>query len=234
MTKCSDTEGSVVDQTAADDKYGSGSFFIYLPPCYAADVPQGYPVLYLLHGANADNTQWIDLGVPAVADRLIQSRQIPATIIVMPREVGYTQDPNTSEYGNWIIQALIPWVDTHYRTCPEQSCRAIGGLSRGGSWAFRIGLSDWKDFGAIGLDSAVPFSGDLASSPSRFIQIPASQKPRFYLDIGKDDASVKPALQVVETLTNLRITVEWHLSDGAHNRAYWRAHVEDYLRWYFK
>ena len=64
--------------------------------------------------------------------------------------------------------------------------------------------------------------------------LPPDQRPRFFVDIGKADGAVAPVLEVVNELTRLRISHEWHLWEGAHNRAYWGAHVEDYLRWYAK
>jgi hypothetical protein len=36
------------------------AYSIYLPPCYDADKARVYPVVYLLHGANASHTQWSD------------------------------------------------------------------------------------------------------------------------------------------------------------------------------
>ena len=48
------------------------------------------------------------------------------------------------------MKNLVPYVDTHYNTCAERDCRAIGGLSRGAQWALRIGLAEWQTFGAIG------------------------------------------------------------------------------------
>ena len=33
------------------------AYSIYLPPCYDTDKARVYPVVYLLHGANADPTQ---------------------------------------------------------------------------------------------------------------------------------------------------------------------------------
>ncbi len=229
---CDDPQSRLEAGTVSDATYGTGSVQVYLPPCYSAAAQRGYAVLYLLHGSNTDNTQWIQMGVASTADRLIRSGQAPAFLIVLPREEFYLQDPDKSTFGNWIIHALVPWVDKNYRTCAERACRAIGGLSRGGSWAFRIGLLDWQEFSAVGMDSAVPFSNDLAKSQAVFSQLSPAQQPRFYIDIGKEDVSVPWALNTVETLTQLRVTNEWHLSDGAHNRAYWRSHLEEYLRWY--
>lgn len=229
---CTESHGQIESKQVPGSPPGTGFIQIYLPPCYTPSPSKRYPTLYLLHGTNTDNTQWVQLGVPETADRLILSGQAPAFIVILPREEYYQQDPNQSAYGNWVIHILLPWIDQTYPTCADRICRAIGGLSRGGSWAFRIGLADGQNFSAIGLDSAVPFSGDLANSAAILTRIPTDLQPRFYIDIGKQDSSVNPAFSVVEELTKLRVTTTWQLSDGTHNRAYWRLHVEDYLRWY--
>src|SRR5689334_14805622 len=56
---------------------------VYLPPCYAANQPASYPVIYLLHGGNADETQWPDLNVQVAADTLISQGASPF-IVIMP------------------------------------------------------------------------------------------------------------------------------------------------------
>src|SRR5262249_23645182 len=43
---------------------------VYLPPCYDWIVAP-LPAIYLLHGANTDQTQWPDVGVQTAADALI-------------------------------------------------------------------------------------------------------------------------------------------------------------------
>ncbi len=51
-------------------------FSLYLPPCYEQKSSTRYPVLYLLHGQTYDNHQWIHLGLPEVADTLINDHKI--------------------------------------------------------------------------------------------------------------------------------------------------------------
>src|SRR5689334_10614568 len=55
---------------------------VYEPPCYAAAIAR-MPVVYLLHGGNADETQWPDLNVAPAADDLI-SRGAAPFVVVMP------------------------------------------------------------------------------------------------------------------------------------------------------
>ena len=56
---------------------------VYLPACYARDPQRRFPVVFLLHGAGADATQWPAIGLATTADDLITSGAIPPMIVVM-------------------------------------------------------------------------------------------------------------------------------------------------------
>jgi enterochelin esterase-like enzyme len=44
--------------------------FVYLPPSYAANQNQRYPVVYLLHGYGLTGERWVPfIGLPAAADK---------------------------------------------------------------------------------------------------------------------------------------------------------------------
>jgi len=130
---------------------------IYTPPCYSTDLDQNYPTLYLLHGATETDRQWEELGVDKLADTLISHDDFPPLIIIMPREDSWIPLPE-NQFGDHLVKDLIPWVDANYRTLADREYRAIGGLSRGGNWAVRIGLLNWALFEAVGALSRSPGS----------------------------------------------------------------------------
>lgn len=206
---------------------------IYLPPCYDEQPQQAYPVLYLIHGQTYSDTQWDRLGVPEVADRLIQSGAAAPFIVVMPRDRVWLE-PTEDNFGKAVVQSLVPWVDEHYRTIPDRAHRAIGGLSRGGAWAVNIGLSRWDMFGAVGVHSGFVFYSDSQPLYLWLYNIPEGQTPRIYMDVGDDERPEisKGAAWLEQLLTKFDIPHEWHMFSGEHDEAYWQAHVEDYLRWY--
>ncbi len=207
------------------------SFLVYLPPGYDSQAARRYPVAYLLHGQDSTDDQWVRLGINTVADRMIESGEIPPLIIVMPYEVDAPL-PAQSNFGQALVSVLVPWIDAHYLTQADRAGRAIGGLSRGAAWAVHLGLSDWQTFGAIGAHSFPMFYGDDSLIPQWLAAIPPASYPRIYLDIGKSD----PGLQLVQDfeayLTKQGIPHEFHLFNGYHDENYWRAHLEGYLRWY--
>ena len=208
-------------------------YLVYLPPCYDQQPERRYPVLYMIHGQNYNNDQWDRLGIDESADTLIAEGQIPPLIIVLPRDRSWAQ-PTEDLFGQVIVDGLVPWIDSHYRTQPKRTQRAVGGLSRGAGWAVHLGLSQWELFGAIGAHSLPVFWTDTSHVRQWLRDIPPDELPRIYLDIGENDrpAILDSAIWFENLLTEERIPHEWHLFPGYHEEAYWESHVEQYLRWY--
>jgi enterochelin esterase-like enzyme len=204
---------------------------IYLPPCYGSDPEREYPTLYMLHGATETDQQWDDLGLDEWADTLILEKEISPLIIIMPREITWIILPE-NPFGDHLITAVIPWIDGNYQTLGNRDYRAIGGMSRGGNWAIRLGLLHWGLFGSIGAHSTPLFIGDLKRVPGWIEIIPASQIPRILMDIGEDDNNLADAQALHESLLDLDLPHEWRLYPGLHDEHYWRSHLEEYLKWY--
>jgi enterochelin esterase-like enzyme len=204
---------------------------IYLPPCYGTPPAAGYPVLYLLHGILESEEQWLRMGLRDQADQLILNGEILPLIIVMPRETSWELPPE-NPYGRAVVEELVPWIDEHYLTRSGRDFRAVGGVSRGGNWAFRLGLTQPGTFGAVGVHSAPLFYGDQHRITRWLDEIPEGEVPHLYLDTGEDDQQAELTREVERILTRKNVAHSWHLFPGTHDLAYWSAHLEDYLRWY--
>ena len=206
-------------------------FRVYLPPCFERVSDRRYPVLYLLHGLTFSDDQWVRLGIGDAADALIISGQIQPLIIVFPQDNDALQ-PTQSHFGLALVEELVPWIDTHYPTRVDRSSRAIGGLSRGASWAVHIGLTEWHLFGAIGAHSLALFWTDSAEINFLLGSPPWDAYPKIYMDIGTRDQDLRSASDFEARLMAYHIPHEWHLFPGFHDEAYWKSHLDDYLRWY--
>lgn len=206
-------------------------FLIYLPRCYDEMTGQRYPVLYLLHGQTYTDDQWVRLGAPQVADRLIRSGEAAPFIIVFPDDRYWNLEAGPG-FGERVIDGLIPYVDANYRTLPDRAHRALGGLSRGGGWTVRLGLTHPELFGMMGLHSPAVFSEDAPEVASWIGRIPAQSFPRLWLDIGDQDKELGYARQLEALLALYEVPHEFHLFSGDHSEVYWGAHVEEYLSWY--
>jgi enterochelin esterase-like enzyme len=206
-------------------------YLVYLPPGYDSLSDRRYPVLYLLHGQGSTDDQWVRLGINTAADRLIETGAIAPLIIVMPYELN-SLPPDQTNFGQAVATELVPWIDAHYLTRTERVERAIGGLSRGASWAMRLGLVYWQTFGVIGAHSYPMFYGDGVQIPKWLAAIPPASYPRIYLDIGKGDEGIQLVRDFEAYLTDQGIPHVFHLYTGYHEENYWQSHLDDYLRWY--
>lgn len=128
-------------------------FNIILPREYASDAERRFPVLYLLHGFSGHYENWCKL------TRLTDYARPYEEIIVMPEGddswyVNSYSEPRM-QWEDYIIDDLIPYVDSHYRTVASGSGRAIAGLSMGGYGALFLGLKHHEMFAAVASLSGV-------------------------------------------------------------------------------
>jgi len=206
---------------------------VYTPPCYNQNLDQRYPVLYLIHGYGYNDDQWDRLGADEIADKLISTGQISPFIIVMPHDSDHNTLPPKNHFGEALVFGLIATIDTDYRTLPFRDYRAIGGISRGGNWALRLGLSHWSFFGAIGGHSAPFFVSDGPPKVKGWLSaIPSGEFPRIYLDVGDHDKWIDHIIRFEETLDEFNVPHELYLFPGNHDEPYWASHTEHYIRWY--
>jgi S-formylglutathione hydrolase FrmB len=223
---CLDQKGIVLTEEI-DVPFSNQSlpFRIYLPPCYAEDIHQDYPTLYMLHGIQADDSQWVEMGIVELSDALITSGQVEPFLIVMPwQKTGL-------DIELALVEELVPHIDDVYRSRTQPFWRAIGGLSRGGGWALRIGLKHPDVFGVIGLHSPATFY-DAVYIALWVREIPKEIVPRIWIDIGKEDSLREATLNLILLFDELEVPHTSSLPEGGHSPTYWSAHLEEYLLWY--
>ena len=195
---------------------------VYLPPCYTSSA-NSLPVIYLLHGGGADETQWPDLRVQAEADDLIANGAQPF-VVVMPSgayQVGI-------DYAAFVLDDLIPSVSDQLHLRTDSAGRAIGGISLGGYWALNIAFHHPDRFAATGGYSPVVASRTddlvtLARTATGLVRL------RITLDVGDSDALVTGTQQLAKTLRARELDVSFTAHSGGHNRSYWRSHTNNYL-----
>jgi enterochelin esterase-like enzyme len=131
--------------------------FVYTPPTYGKDK-KSYPVLYLQHGWGEDETAWTNQGhANLIMDNLIAEGKIQPFIIVMT--YGMTNDIKFGKIGEFtakefeqvLVDELVPYIDSHFRTKADKADRAMAGLSMGGVETKLITLRRTETFGSYGL-----------------------------------------------------------------------------------
>jgi enterochelin esterase-like enzyme len=230
------TAGGHIEQLTLESEFLDKplSYRVYTPPCYYEHTDQRYPVLYLIHGQTYNEDQWDRLGADEAADALIAAGNMPPFLIVMPADASHYTQPAANGFDEAVIEELIPWVDKSYRTLPDRAFRAVGGLSRGASWAIHLALTHADLFGALGGHSPPVFQEDASKMRGWLDAFDAARLPRMWLDIGAGDqeAILSSAIWFEALLNERSLPHEWHLFPGNHSEEYWSSHVELYLRWY--
>jgi enterochelin esterase-like enzyme len=224
---CDVASGTIGMDSIPNSQYGAPvTISVYLPPCYDTS---GAPlaVIYLLHGANTDQTQWPDLRVQESADAVIAESHIPF-VVVMPGGA-YRND---FDYGAFVLTDLIPAIEQRYNVRKSGEGRAIGGLSMGAYWALKVAFQHPELFAAVGGHSPV-VAGYGSDDPLELARTMAGlNRLRITLDAGDSDPLRYDAARLTGVLTLRSIPVTFSINPGGHNRPYWRAHSEEYLRFY--
>ncbi|MDE5550375.1 MAG: esterase [Bacteroidaceae bacterium] len=132
--------------------------FVYTPAEYSKNPNKRYPVLYLQHGWGEDETAWSNQGhANLIMDNLIAEGKCKPFIIVMT--YGMTNDVKfggigqftAKEFETVLVDELIPYVDSNFRTIAKKEGRAMAGLSMGGITTKLITLRRTDVFDSYGL-----------------------------------------------------------------------------------
>lgn len=217
---------------------------VILPADYAKSQ-QHYPVLYLLHGWQGDETNWVKL------TQLVEDASQYRLIIIAPRAENswYVNSATNPEdrYADYIVHDLIADIDAHYRTIADVNERAIAGLSMGGYGALLLTLRHPGIFGfaasvsgafsaASGIEAIFPAvkpSTDEAFGPADSAtrkendldpligRADPSKTPYLFLMCGTRDPLLKSNRHVVAELSSRDFAYEYHELPGAHTWSFW-------------
>ncbi|MBS1852240.1 MAG: esterase [Acidobacteria bacterium] len=236
---------------------------VYLPPGYDTETKLRYPVLYLQHGGGEDETGWIRQGqANFILDNLIAAGHCKPMIVVMaygyarrageappdlsgkpfgsPAMLKAMQDM-ASVFEDDVVQALIPYVDSTFRTRSDRDHRAMAGLSMGGMQTFQITLNHLDLFSYIGgfsgaggmlvlgdrkLDPKTDYNGVFAD-PSAF----AKKVHLLWLGVGTVEPERMRAglLRLHTSLQDAHIDHVFYESPGTdHEWQTWRRDLKDF------
>ncbi len=230
------------------------AFLIYLPASYAKpeNKAKHYPVVYLLHGSPGRPVDWLTGGkADESADTLIATKKISDLLIVVPD--GNGRPGATSEWGNsydqrqlmenYVASDLVKYVDKHYRTIPDATHRAIGGLSMGGFGAMNIAVHHPEVFGnVISLGGYYRAEGSIWGKNKTYQQLNSPQESirysqqawqlQMFLGAATSD---KPFYQYtvdfMKTLDELHIHYQFDLENGFHSWRVWQKQFYNALQW---
>ncbi len=166
---------------------------IYLPPSYETSPEKRYPVLYVLHGIQDSEEQWIkpwregdEWGtIQDLMDKGVAGSRFREMIVVIPNQktrMGGSFYTNSAATGNWedfTVRELVAYVDGKFRTLARPSSRGLMGHSMGGYGAIKLGMKYPDVYGAVyAMSPAVlGWGGDLHSSNPAFANLQNISSP---------------------------------------------------------
>jgi enterochelin esterase family protein len=236
---------------------------VYTPADYDARISARYPVLYLQHGGGEDETGWIKQAhANFIMDNLFASGSCKPMIVVMA--YGYAEraghplpDLTGKPFGSPemmramqemaaafeddLTQALIPYIDSNFRTIADRDHRAMAGLSMGGMQTFQVTFDRLDLFSYIGgfsgaagalllgnqkLDPKTAFNGALAD-PAAF----AKRVHLLWLGVGTEEPAMmrNGLLRLHTSLEEAKIPHIFYESPGtSHEWQTWRRDLRDF------
>lgn len=232
---------------------GSRHVEIWLPPAYDANPQARFPVMYMHDGQNLFDPRiantGMDWGVDESIARLVQAGKMEPIIVVGV----WCTDIRLREYSPWdlgpqysrfLIEELMPRVNSQYRTLTGPANTGVMGSSMGGLMSFYLCREHPEVFGRGGcLSTHWPWNGTiLPATPLKPALIDAELSPdrkfppgvRLYFDYGSlgIDASYAPyqekvtawlAAQGYREGANMQVK---SFPGADHNEAAWRARLD--------
>jgi enterochelin esterase family protein len=214
------------------------AIWIYTPPDYAKTTRR-YPVLYLLHGSNDTAAGWTTAGnANFVLDNLLAASKAVPMIVVMPfgHATPFGEPGNDALFEEYLLQDVIPTVETRYRVAPGRQNRAIAGLSMGGGQSLRIGLGRLDLFSAVAsFSGAVP--GDFETRFAGLLKDAKGTNERLktlWIGCGRQDSLFGRSSALSELLTKYQVKHVFYPTEGVHNYTVWRKYLAEYAPLLFR
>lgn len=231
--------------------------FVYTPPGYETNTSTRYPVLYLQHGGGEDERVWIEMGrTNVILDNLIAEGKAKPFIVVMENSAAYkpgevppqmprmtraTGGRNTAPdsgarlrfrfsfdtYKEVVLNDMIPFIDSHFRTLTDAHDRAMAGLSMGTFVTRVVALANLDKFAYIGI-----FSGGTVS-PSDISD--KSKVKLVFMSFGSRERGADGLRMAADSLQQAGIKSVSYVSPlTAHEWQSWRRSLREFAPLLFK
>ena len=224
---------------------------VYTPPGYDQSGSTRYPVLYFYHGGGDTIDSWAREGRgPEILDNLAALHLVKPMILVMPDT--QTNEPlleadtaanaislNAATADTELVNDIVPYVDSNFRTIANGDSRAISGLSLGGIQALVSGLGHLGTFNWIISLSGGPTPGFTNAALTAGLQQAALANrtlKEFVVTAGKpNDIAYQNTVAFQQQLVSLGFNDQAYFPTGyAHEFNFWRTAFELYAPTLFR
>ena len=206
---------------------------VYTPPGYNHDN-RGYPVLYILHGAGGNETDWIvNMRANFILDNLIAQGKVVPMILVSPN-ANADGFPSTA-FPDELLGNIVPYIEENYRTAPGAQNRALAGLSMGGFRTTTTVFSHPGVFAYAGVFSSgfIPstaYPADLLANPD----INKLTKLLWIASGDQTDITYNLTLSTLAMLNQYHVNYTFVQGTGGHIWGQWRHNLYDFAPLLFK
>lgn len=223
--------------------------YVYTPADYDKNPKKRYPVMYLQHGMAENETGWHNQGKMAeILDNNIAAGKAVPMIVVMDNgncDYGFGANPNEKreDFGKSfftvIVDDLIPYIDSNFRTIADRDHRAMAGLSWGGYQSFEIAMNNPDKFAHLGSFSGALFMVGQGGWDKAYNGVWADAKDfnkKFHtMFIGTGSEENLGSENVNKNLRDLGINTVYYVSPGtAHEWLTWRRCLNEFVPLVFK
>ena len=216
------------DQTIKSKVLGrTMKYSVYLPKGY--DKSKEYPVLYMLHGANGSNNDWLNGGkINANASTAASDGTAPEMIVICPDCGGdnfYCDNykGNDIKYMTYFFTEFLPTVENLYAVKKDRASRAIGGLSMGGFGSLYYGLLHPEMFSYVYACSPATYIDGAPNLYDLLSKADVSKLPGITIEIGTEDFLFQSAGSFKQALDANKVPNEYITRAGTHDWPFWAA-----------
>ncbi|MCI8455026.1 MAG: esterase family protein [Lachnospiraceae bacterium] len=217
-----------------------------------------YPVLYLLHGFSADESDWQRFS------RIESYAQAKNLAVIMPDGYNsfYENSPFGAGYADYVAKELPAAMEAVFPISGKRENRFIAGLSMGGGGTYKLALrfperyaaaaslsgglnpklsnspggvssrsNAWRAF-AFGkeFEYFVPEMSDLKTLLKKRVDEGVSL-PRLYQCCGTEDFTYADNVEFKDFAKSLGVDLTWEEGPGMHNFDFWDPYIHRILDW---
>jgi enterochelin esterase-like enzyme len=198
---------------------------VYTPPGFSRS--RKYPVLYLLHGANADEASWVQKGAAdTILDNLVADQKAVPMIVVMPngnwsssRADSYGAPLVSDAFADELVDDIVPAVERLFPVRADRDHCALAGVSAGANQAINIWLSRPDTFAYLGVFIGGLESSTHAEREHRDALMNLGKKPNLkllWITNGKNDVTYSRCCDTLELFDKYNIHYTYVEGQGFH------------------
>lgn len=223
--------------------------WIYLPKSYNALKGKSYPVLYMQDGQNLFNEQTAafgEWGIDECLDTLQQKLNKECIIVGIDNGAAHRineYDPyDNAKYGkgegtqyvDFLVQTLKPFIDKRFRTLKDSSHTFIAGSSMGALISLYAVIKYPNVFGSAGIFSPAFWIAPEMYNDAQQTDFKTMHRFFFYAGQKESESMVSDMKKMEDVLykNNKQIqNTEVIFPLGQHNETYWRKVFPEFYKW---